>query len=66
MKTMIDKDALDALFKELDDSYAGTDDYEQLLRDAHLGIALSDAGRELGGQVDGRIAVLIEKYRGGE
>ena len=64
--TMIEKDALDALFKELDDSYAGTDEYDQLLRDAHLGIALSDAGRGLAGQVDGRIAALIEKHSGAE
>ena len=63
---MIDKDALDALFKELDEGYAGTPEYDQLLRDAHLGIALSDAGRDLAGQVDGRIAVLIEKHRDGE
>lgn len=66
MNTMFDKDALDALFKELDDSYAGTDEYDQLLRDAHLGIALSDAGREFAGKVDGRIAALIEKHGGAE
>ena len=64
--TTFNKDALDALFKELDDGYAGTPDYDQLLRDAHLGIALSDAGRDLAGQVDGRIATLIEKHRGAE
>lgn len=62
---MINKNALDALFKELDEGYAGTPEYDQLLRDAHLGVALSDAGRELAGQVDARIAVLIEKHRGG-
>ena len=64
MKTF-DKDALDGLFKELDDRYAGTPDYDQLLRDAHLGIALSDAGRAFAGQVDEQIAALIEKHRGG-
>ena len=63
---ILDKNALDALFKELDDGYAGTPDYDQLLRDAHLVIALSDAGRDLAGQVDGRIATLIEKHRGAE
>ncbi len=65
MKTF-DKDALDGLFKELDDRYAGTPDYDQLLRDAHLGIALSDAGRELAGQVDERIAALIGQHGGAE
>ena len=63
---MFDKDALDALFRELDDSYAGTPDYDLLLRDAHLGIALSGAGRELEGQIDRRAVALIEKHRGGE
>ena len=42
---MFQKDTLDALFAELEDSYAQTSDYDQLLRDAHLGIALSDASR---------------------
>ena len=41
-------------------------EYDLLLRDAHLGIALSDAGREFKGQVDQRVAALIEKHRGGE
>ena len=49
---MFQKPALDALFDELDNRYAGTSDYDQLLRDAHLGIALSDAGREYESQVD--------------
>ena len=63
---MFDKDALDALFKELEDGYVQTPEYDSLLRDAHLGIALSDAGREFEGQVDGRIAALIVKHRGVE
>ena len=33
------------------------------LRDAHLGIALSDAGRPLSGRVDDRVAALVERYR---
>ncbi len=63
---MFGKEALDALFRELDDGYVQTPDYGQLLRDAHLGIALSDAGREFKGQVDPRIAALIEKHRSAE
>ena len=59
---MFQKDTLDALFAELEDSYAQTTDYDQLLRDAHLGIALSDA-RDFDGQVDERVAALIEKHR---
>ena len=60
---MFEKSALDALFGELDDRYKGTAEYDQLLRDAHLGIALSDAGREFDEEVDGRVAELIERYR---
>ena len=63
---MFDKDALDTLFKELDDGYVQTPEYDLLLRDAHLGIALSDAGREFKGQVDQRVAALIEKHRSAE
>ena len=63
---MFYKDALDALFKELDDGYVHTPEYDLLLRDAHLGIALSDAGREFKGQVDQRVAALIEKHRSAE
>ncbi len=60
---MFQKDALDALFNELDTRYAGTADYDQLLRDAHLGIALSDAGREYESEVDDRVATLIASHK---
>lgn len=60
---MFQKDALDALFSELDTRYAGTPDYDQLLRDAHLGIALSDAGREYQSEVDDRVATLIAAHK---
>ena len=60
---MFEKDALDALFAELEASHGGSGDYGQLLRDAHLGIALSDAGKELGSELDSRVVDLIEKHR---
>ena len=60
---MFEKAALDALFGELEVSYGGSGDYGQLLRDAHLGIALSDAGRDFDGQVDQRVSSLIKKHR---
>jgi len=63
---MFQKDALDALFNELDNRYAGTADYDQLLRDAHLGIALSDAGREFESEVDDRVATLIATHKAGD
>ena len=61
---MFQKDTLDALFAELEINYGQTTEYDQLLRDAHLGIALSDAGREFDGQIDDRVVVLIERHRG--
>ncbi len=60
---MFEKDALDTLFADLADRYADTPDYGQLLRDAHLGIALSDAGRDYESQVDARIAELIATHQ---
>ncbi len=62
---MFQKDTLDALFADLEVSFASTADYDLLLRDAHLGIALSDAGRDFDAQVDERVAALIEKHRDG-
>ena len=54
---------LDALFEALRDEWGDTPDFEQLVRDTHLGIALSDAGRPLSGKVDDRVAALVERYR---
>ena len=60
---MFERPALDALFVELDECYKGSADYDQLLREAHLGIALSDSGRDFDGEVDWRVAELIVKHR---
>ena len=57
---------LDALFDALNTEWGDSPDFEQLLRDAHLGIALSDAGRPLSGKVDDRVAALVERYRPGD
>ena len=54
---------LAVLFEALRDEWGDTPDFEQLLRDAHLGIALSDAGRPLSGKVDDRVVALVERYR---
>ena len=61
---MFQKDTLDVLFAELEINYGQTTEYDQLLRDAHLGIALSDAGRDFDGQIDDRVVALIERHRG--
>ncbi len=63
---MLEKPALDALFGELEKRYSGSADYDQLLRDVHLGIALSDAGRDFEGEVDVRVVELIGKHSGVE
>ena len=60
---MFEKDHLDALFAELDSEWRGSVDFDQLTRDAHLGIALSDAGRPLGDRIDPRVIALIDKHK---
>ncbi len=59
---MFKRPDLDALYDELDNDWKGKPEYEQLLRDAHLGIAYSDSDRPLDG-IDSRVATLIEKHR---
>ena len=44
---MFKKSDLDVLYDELNSDWKGKAEYEQLLRDAHLGIAYSDSGRSL-------------------
>lgn len=60
---MFEKDHLDALFAELDSEWRGSGDFDQLSRDAHLGIALSDAGRPLEDRIDSRVIALIDKHK---
>ncbi len=60
---MFEKDHLDALFAELDTEWRGSVDFDQLTRDAHLGIALSDAGRPLEDRIDSRVIALIDKHK---
>ena len=60
---MFEKDHLDALFAELDSEWRGSVDFDQLTRDAHLGIALSDAGRPLENRIDARVIALIDKHK---
>ena len=58
---MFDKTALDALFADLKSKYGSDADWELLLRDAHLGVARSDAGVDLG-SIDSRAAALIKSH----
>ena len=59
---MFQKNQLDSLFEELDGAFRDEPDYERLLRDAHLGIALADAGRALTPEIDTRVAALLHKH----
>ena len=60
---MFKKPDIDALFDELKARFGGCSDYEELLRDAHLGIAYVDVDRPLGDEIDARVATLVEKHR---
>jgi hypothetical protein len=59
---MFQKANIDALFGELEKEWRGKQEYEQLSRDAHLGIALWDAHRPLD-RIDSRVVALIEKHK---
>ena len=59
---MFTKERLDALLAEIKAEYRSAPDYGELLRDANIGIALSDAGRPYDDQIDPRIAELIRKH----
>lgn len=58
---MFQKDQLDKVFSELKSEWFGKPEYEQLIRDVHLGIAYYDAGRPLQ-DIDPKAVSLIEKY----
>jgi hypothetical protein len=59
---MFQKANIDALFAELDQEWRGKPEFDKLSREAHLGIALFDAGRELK-NIDPRAVSLIEKHK---
>lgn len=59
---MFEKTHVEALFGELERQWRNTPEFEQLSRDAHLGIALWDAGRSVD-RIDPRVVALIEKHK---
>jgi len=61
-QAMFKKAQIDALFGELDQQWRGKPEFEKLSRDIHLGIALSDAGREFD-KIDARAVALIQKHK---
>ena len=61
--TTFDKDAVEALFQELESVYGGSSEYERIVRDAHLGVALLDGGHEVPERIDPRAATAIRKHQ---
>ena len=57
-----DKEILDALWADLQNKYKKDPDWDRILKDAHLGIARSDAGVDLG-NIDKRAIEVIERHR---
>ena len=60
---MFEKAQIDALFGELERQWRASPEFDRLSRDAHLGIALCDAGRPWEDRIDPKIVALIEKHR---
>jgi hypothetical protein len=60
---MFKKADIDALFDELDQEWRGKPEFDRLSREAHLGVALYDAGRPVQGKIDQRVVALIEKHK---
>lgn len=61
---MFDKESLDSLFDELRDEYELEPDWEEIQRDAHLGVARLDGGVEIG-NIDPRVAELVLRHNPG-
>ena len=60
---MFEKSDLDALFGDLERSHGGSAEYDRLLKQAHLAIALSDAQRPLNDEIDPVVVELVERHR---
>lgn len=59
---MFDKPKLDAFFAELKSKYGDDPDWDDIIREGHLGIAKSDGGVSLD-NIDKRVIDLIEKHK---
>jgi hypothetical protein len=62
VQEMFEKTNIDMLFDELERQWRSNVEFDKLSREAHLGIALWDAGRPLD-RIDPRIVTLIEKHK---
>ena len=61
---MFDRDSLDIMFVELRDEYELEPDWEDIQRDAHLGVAFADSGMldDRRVDLDDRVLPFIDKY----
>jgi len=61
---MFDRDSLDTMFVELRDEYELEPDWEDIQRDAHLGVAYADSGMldDRRSDLDDRVLSFIDKY----
>ena len=61
---MFDRDSLDTMFIELRDEYELEPDWEDIQRDAHLGVAYADSGMldDRRSDLDDRVLSFIDKY----
>ena len=61
---MFDRESLDTMFVELRDEYELEPDWEDIQRDAHLGVAYADSGmlEDRRGDLDDRVLSAIDKH----
>ena len=61
---MFDRESLDIMFVELRDEYELEPDWEDIQRDAHLGVAYADSGMldDRRSDLDDRVLTFIDKY----
>ena len=61
---MFDRDSLDIMFVELRDEYELEPDWEDIQRDAHLGVAFAASGMldDRRVDLDDRVLTFIDKY----
>lgn len=60
---MFDKEMLDSLWADLRGRFGNDLDWDQIVRDTHLGVARSDADVDMG-DIDARVKETIERHRG--
>jgi hypothetical protein len=59
---MFSKEDVDSILKQLQKEWGSDPQWEQLLRQAYLGMARADAGAALG-QLDPRVIAIIEQHQ---